>query len=44
MKNQNNYIQINNTTLNQQVLQQLSTEQLNNIEDILKTIDVKEVD
>lgn len=44
VQNQNNYIQINNTVVNQQVLQQLSTEQLNTIEGILKTIDVKEVD
>lgn len=44
VKNQNNYIQINNTVLNQQVLQQLSAEQLNNIENILKTIEAKDID
>lgn len=36
IKNQTNYIQINGTVLSQESLQQLSPEQLNNIEAILK--------
>lgn len=41
VKNQNNYIQINSTVLNQQILQQLSPEQLNSIEGILKTVTIE---
>lgn len=44
VKNQNNYIQVNNTILNQQILQQLSPEQLNNIESILKTVTIENED
>ena len=36
INNQNNYIQINNTVLNQQVIQKLKPEQLQKIEDIIK--------
>ena len=36
INNQNNYIQINNTVLNQEVIQKLKPEQLQKIEDIIK--------
>jgi len=36
IQNQNNFIQINNTILSQQAIQQLNTEQLNAIEEILR--------
>ena len=36
--NQNNYIQINNTVLSQESLKLLSTEQLTQIENIVKTV------
>lgn len=35
---QNNYIQINNTILNQETIKQLNAEQLNRIEEILKSV------
>jgi hypothetical protein len=37
IQNQNNYIQINNTVLSQETIKQLNPEQLNAIEEILKT-------
>jgi hypothetical protein len=37
IQNQNNYIQINGTVLSQETIQQLNPEQLNTLEDILKT-------
>jgi len=37
IQNQTNYIQINKTVLSQETIKQLSPEQLNSIEDILKT-------
>jgi DNA-binding phage protein len=37
IQTQNNYIQINGTVLSQEALQQLSPEQLNNLETVLKT-------
>ncbi|WP_299756736.1 winged helix-turn-helix domain-containing protein [uncultured Pontibacter sp.] len=37
IQTQNNYIQINGTVLSQEALQQLSPEQLNDLEEILKT-------
>ena len=36
IQNQNNYIQINGTVLSQETIKQLTTEQLNVIESILK--------
>ena len=36
IRNQNNYIQINGTVLSQETIKHLSSEQLNNIESILK--------
>ncbi len=36
LKNQNNYIQINSTVFNQQIVQQLSPEQLHSMEGSLK--------
>lgn len=38
IKNQNNYIQINGTVLSQETIKQLNDDQLNTLEDILKTI------
>ncbi len=37
IKNQNNYIQINNTVLSQENIRSLTPEQLNIIEEVLKT-------
>ncbi|MDC8099637.1 hypothetical protein [Chryseobacterium rhizosphaerae] len=42
IQNQNNYIQIGTTILNQDLIKQMSPEQLNTIEGILKTIEVKQ--
>lgn len=44
IQNQNNYIQIGGTVLNQEIIKQMSPEQLNTIEGILKTIEIKETD
>ena len=41
IKNQNNYIQINRTVLNQQAIQQLNAEQLQQIEEILIKAGIK---
>lgn len=41
IKNQNNYIQIGGAILNQEIIKQMSPEQLNSIEEILKTIEFK---
>ena len=38
IQNQNNYIQINGTVLSQETLKQLSPEQLNQIEKVLKSV------
>ncbi|WP_419868715.1 winged helix-turn-helix domain-containing protein [Chryseobacterium sp. CT-SW4] len=43
VQNQNNYIQINGMVLSQETVKNLNPEQLNTIEGILKTIEVKEV-
>lgn len=44
IQNQNNYIQINGMVLSQETVKNLTPEQLNTIEGILKTIEVKEAD
>lgn len=44
IQNQNNYIQIGGTVLNQEIIKHMSPEQLNTIEGILKTIEIKETD
>ncbi|AZA84954.1 hypothetical protein C1637_21990 [Chryseobacterium lactis] len=44
IQNQNNMIQINGMILNQETIQKLKPEQLNTIEGILKTIEIKESD
>lgn len=44
IQNQNNYIQIGGTILNQEIIKQMSPEQLNTIEGILKTIEITETD
>ncbi|WP_223560206.1 hypothetical protein [Chryseobacterium lathyri] len=44
IQNQNNFIQIGATILNQEIIEQMSPEQLGTIEGILKTIEVKEVE
>ncbi|MCU7612902.1 hypothetical protein N0B16_00455 [Chryseobacterium sp. GMJ5] len=44
IQNQNNYIQIGGTILNQEIIKNLNPEQLNTIEGILKTIEVKEAE
>ncbi|UOU98991.1 hypothetical protein MUU74_03325 [Chryseobacterium daecheongense] len=41
IQNQNNYIQIGGTILNQEIIQNLKPEQISTIEGILKTIEVK---
>lgn len=42
IQNQNNYIQIGGTILNQQIIQNLNPEQVSTIEGILKTIVIKD--
>jgi hypothetical protein len=42
IQNQNNFIQVGGTILNQEIIKQMSPEQLNTIEGILKTIEIKE--
>lgn len=42
IQNQNNYIQIGGTILNQEIVQNLKPEQITTIEEMLKTIEVKE--
>lgn len=44
IQNQNNYIQIGGTILNQEIIQNLKPEQISTIEGILKTIEVKEIE
>jgi len=44
IQNQNNFIQLGATILNQEIIKQMSPEQLSTIEGILKTIEVKEVE
>lgn len=44
IQNQNNYIQINGKVLSQETAKNLNPEQLNAIEGILKTVDIKEID
>ncbi|MFP3599426.1 hypothetical protein [Chryseobacterium sp. SIMBA_029] len=44
IQNQNNYIQINGKVLSQETVKNLNPEQLNTIEGILKTIEIKETD
>lgn len=43
IQNQNNYIQINGTVLSQETIKNLNPEQLNSIEAILKTANIKEL-
>lgn len=44
IQNQNNYIQINGMVLSQETVKNLNPDQLNTIERILKTIEVKEIE
>ncbi|CAA7392070.1 hypothetical protein [Chryseobacterium fistulae] len=44
IQNQNNYIQIGGTILNQEIIQNLKPEQISTIEGILKTFEMKETD
>lgn len=44
IQNQNNFIQIGAAILNQDIIKQMSPEQVNTIEGILKTIEVKEIE